>query len=135
MNRKTCCALAIVALAGCKPAHVARPNLPIGYVDAPHPGETIGGVYTVRGFAVSENGIREVDIYVDREFSGSTRTGIERKDLVKPFPFTQNPVQGGWEYQLNAFSLLPGRHEISVNAITNDGSSRTIGNMCVNVNR
>jgi hypothetical protein len=104
-------------------------KLPVGFLDAPRNGDTIRGTTTIKGWALSEGGIRQVEIYLDRTFLGNANLQVSRPDLAQ-FPFP-NPDKGGFEYEWNTATIPPGPHEIVAQAHANDGGVRDVGRASV----
>ena len=70
--------------------------LPFGVMDEPRSGETLHGAAQVRGWALSESGIAQVRIYVDRNYVASATLGADRPDVVKAFPAFASHPDAGW---------------------------------------
>jgi hypothetical protein len=123
----------IIGLAGCGNTD-SKAKLPLGYLDAPKPEETIRGRYQVAGWALAESGIKDVSIYLDRGFIAQAAIGQNRPDLQRP-PFSAFPNAGssGFVYQWDTRAVTPGSHELLVQARTNDGATRDLGIASVTV--
>jgi hypothetical protein len=118
-----------ISFVGCgKTDSNASAKLPVGFLDAPKPGETIRGTYQVVGWALAESGVEKVSIYVDRNFVGQATLAQKRPDLEHP-PYSTfpNPGSGGFVYQWDTSEVTPGSHELLVQARTNDGATRDLG--------
>jgi len=128
--------LSIFVLISCgKNAEKGPGKLPVGYLDTPKPGETIRGIYRIAGWALSESGIRDVSIFVDRNFVGMATLGQSRPDLPAHFSMFPNPEYGGFEYQWDTTSVSPGPHELTAQARTNNGATRDLGTVGVTTAR
>jgi hypothetical protein len=125
-------ALAVVALlTSCgghdnSPTQSASAKLPIGFLDAPKNEDAVRGMTTVSGWALSETGIRDVTIYVDRVFVGNAQLQVSRPDLAR-FSLFPEPDKGGFEYGWDSTTIPPGRHEIVAQARAKDGAVRDVG--------
>lgn len=96
-------------------------------MDAPKPGETIRGNYSITGWALDETGIRDVSIYIDRILVGTAKLGVSRPDLVANFSAFPDAETGGFEYVWNSAGLPPGPHELVVQARSKNGATRDVG--------
>jgi hypothetical protein len=110
-------------------------RLPMGYLDAPKTGETVRATYNVVGWAIDESGIHDVSIYVDRNLAGAAMIGQNRPDLTSGFPKINDAAKGGFVYSWDTTKASPGQHELIVQARSNDGATRDVGSVQVNVTR
>ena len=104
-------------------------KMPVGFLDAPKSGEVVRGKTTVRGWALSESGIRQVAIYVDGVFAGNAKLQVTRPDLAH-FPF-RNPDKGGFEWEWDSTTVSPGTHQIVAEARGNDAGVHELGSASV----
>lgn len=127
--RLLCASVIVVLFSSCggvRSSPSSGVKLPIGFLDAPRNGDAVRGTTTVSGWALSEGGIREVAIYVDRVFVGNAKLGVSRPDLVHLTQFA-NPDKGGFEYGWDSTAIPPGRHEIVAQARAEDRGVRDVG--------
>lgn len=119
----------LMGLSGCgNTDSKALAKLPIGYLDSPKAGETIRGTYRVAGWALVEGGIKDVSVYVDRNFVGQAALGQNRPDLEHPPYFAfPSPGSGGFVYPWDTSAVTLGPHELLVQARTNAGATRDLG--------
>src|SRR5437870_11091456 len=90
----------VFGLIGCGKGQSKGPGkLPIGFLDGPKAGETVRGTYAVAGWALSEVGIRDISIFVDRNLVGTALLGQGRPDLPVHFSAFPNSEWGGFVYQ------------------------------------
>src|SRR5690242_4493159 len=57
--------------------------LPIGYVDAPQNGAVVQGTLATGGWTLSEDGIDDIEIYIDRAFVTATTPNTPRPDVLE----------------------------------------------------
>nr|WP_308165781.1 Ig-like domain-containing protein [Clostridium algidicarnis] len=91
----------------------------------------------LKGWALSDSGIKEVRINVDGVFRGNPTMGKIRPDVQNAFRDYSNSLFSGYEYELKDIDkLAQGFHNILVTSISNDGTvdSRTI-NFIIKQNR
>ena len=93
-------------------------------LETPVQRQTYTGIATVRGWAIAEEGIDRVDVYIDDSFFQSAPYGGEREDVGGAFPSVDGSSYSGFALTYNYSLLSRGEHKIRAEAITNDG--RTI---------
>jgi hypothetical protein len=111
----------------------AHARLPFGVVDVPHAGETLREMIPVGGWALSDAGIKSVSIYVDRNYVMDATTGVGRPDVAKAFPSIPNNEHAGWNAAIDTRIYTPGAHELTVQAIDNNGAARDLGSLAVTI--
>jgi hypothetical protein len=90
----------------------------------PRPGETLRGKIPLGGWALSEDGIGRVAIYVDRSYVLTATLGGSRPDVGSSHAGFPNAV-------LDTASFPAGSHEIVVQAHSSLGGLRDIGTIAV----
>jgi N-acetylmuramoyl-L-alanine amidase len=80
----------------------------------------------MEGWAFSGEGIEEVSVYIDRQYIVSARTGFQRPDVAHAFPNTPQAKTSGWRASVDVSKMAPGRHDVVVQAISRNGSTRDI---------
>ena len=107
--------------------------LPLGHVDI-KPGPNITGVVSVAGWAVAEDGIRKVCLYVDGKAASCTESiTVSRPDVAAAYPHIAGAGTSGWGIQFDSSGLSPGNHEFLIQATTKSGATRDIDAMNVAV--
>lgn len=91
-------------------------------LDEPSPNQAVSQVQTVRGWALSEQGVSKVEVLVDGSVKGEAQYGLPRADVAKAFPLYNNG-NSGFLYSLNTASLTNGRHTITVRVTGKDGKT------------
>jgi Bacterial Ig domain len=95
----------------------------LGSVDVPKPGATLrGSTVMVGGWAVAEQGVQRVAIYVDKQFVTFATLGGDRPDIAKAFASFPNAGKSGWNVVLNLSSMLEGNHEMVVQVKSKGGN-------------
>ena len=110
-------------------------TLPFGNVESPRVGETVRGRWPVSGWALSEDGVKAVNIYVDRSYMGTARLGVSRPDVEKAYPAIKDSATAGWTFVLDTMALTPGQHQVVVQVRSVTGGTRDIGQPSFNVSR
>ena len=124
-----CC----MAFTGCgsKPDETATSlsRLPFGVIDVPRSGETLRGAVGLGGWALSEDGISRIAIYVDRNYVLAATIGGPRPDVAKVYPGFTDAATSGWNAVLDITAFPAGPHEILVQAQSKHGAVRDLGNL------
>jgi hypothetical protein len=117
-------AIASLAIAcfGCGSSSSAR--LPFGALDDPPEGATIQSVAQIRGWALSEDGISRVAIYLDRTYLQDAILSGHRDDVAKVYPAFAAVRDMQFVAEFHADNIVPGAHEISARAISVKGATR-----------
>lgn len=122
---------------GCAPGPKDPENqLPIGFLDVPAQGaELKPGPTKVGGWAVDDTGIKEIRIFYDNRYAGSTTLAVERPDVSKAMAdYARGTDIHGWNAHLD-FGMAPGSHTIMAQAVDDNGATRDIGMVTVIVPR
>jgi hypothetical protein len=123
------CVLGFVS-AGCvqpeKPGHSSADELPFGEVVEPKPDQAISGPFTIRGWALSENGIQQVSIYEDRKFLANARLGLISVEAEKEYPNFPGNATAGWGFDADPTIFTSGPHELTVQARSKTGAVRDL---------
>ncbi len=85
----------------------------------------IFGNYEIRGWALADEPIKEINIVVDGNKVGTANYGNLRNDVYNLFP-EYNNRNSGYSFNLNAVNLSAGKHEISVSVVTHSGKQNTV---------
>ena len=110
-------------------------KVPMGSVDVPQPGQTISGHVNGMGWAVAEDRVTDVSVFVDRTFwKKCTMSGI-RPDVSKAYPGFPEGDSSGWGVDLDSSALPEGKHELLFQARSSKGAVRDIGSMSVTIAR
>jgi beta-N-acetylglucosaminidase/uncharacterized protein YggL (DUF469 family) len=105
---------------------------PIGNVDSPTADSLINGLTNISGWFLDGSGIAKIDVLVDGKVIGPAQYGISRPDVQKVIPQYQN-ANSGFEYMLNTKNLTNGIHSIIVRATGNNGTTKELQGIKVNV--
>ena len=104
-------------------------KLPYGTVDTPPLGQQVGlkGMASFVGWAIGENGISDVAIYVDRVYVVSAQLGLVRPDVAAAFPKETAARTAGWQASFDCTNIPAGPHEVVVQATATNGARRDLG--------
>ena len=76
----------------------------------------------VGGWALAEDGVQRVAIYVDKQFVTFATLGGDRPDIAKAFPAFANAGKSGWNVVVDLSSMIEGDHEMVVQVKSKGGS-------------
>jgi hypothetical protein len=110
-------------------ASTTHAKLPIGTVDVPPLGRqaVLKGTASFVGWAIGEDGISDVGIYVDRVYATSAQCGLGRPDVAAAFPGEPDARTAGWQALFDSSEITAGTHELVVQATAKNGAKRDIG--------
>lgn len=90
-------------------------------IENPAEGQTYSGVGTFQGWAVAQEGVASIDLYVDGSFFQQAPYGGSRRDVGNVFPDVPNSSNSGFALAYNFGNLSAGRHTLRAVAVTADG--------------
>lgn len=107
-----------------------------GNLEKPRDGETVNGMVLVQGWALDEQQIAYVDLYVDDEFQHRATLNIPRIDVISSFPdwagiHVRKP---GFQTGFLASRFSNGEHTVHVMVTTEDNRTFEVGRRTVTVN-
>jgi Bacterial Ig domain len=106
-------------------------KLPMGAVDVPRAGQTIAGHVAAVGWAVSEDRVTDVSVYIDRTFWRKCNIHGTRLDVGKIYPNFPEGDDAGFTVDLDASALPEGTHELEFQARSSKGAVRDLGDVSV----
>jgi hypothetical protein len=129
-------ACTLATLVSCKKdTPISRSSLPFGSVDLPTPRSTVRGLIQVAGWALADQSIREVSVYVDRKYLTAASLNVARPDVAVAEPGYRDARNCGYRLTVDSSTLSPGWHEIVVQARAEDGATRDLATVPVLVQR
>jgi hypothetical protein len=90
-------------------------------IETPANGQVYSGIGNFQGWAVAQEGIERVDLYVDDVFFQSAPYGGSRGDVGSVFPDVPNSSESGFSLAYNYGNLGEGTHKLKAIAVTEDG--------------
>ncbi|WP_242971491.1 Ig-like domain-containing protein [Clostridium algidicarnis] len=84
-----------------------------GWLDNPL-GDIKGRTIDVNGWALSQNDIKSVEVYIDKVKVGNSKYGSKRSDADNLFPGYPVGENCGFSYKFNTDNLKAGNHEVKV---------------------
>lgn len=90
-------------------------------IETPAEGQVYSGIGTFQGWAVAQEGIDRVDLYVNDVFFQSAPYGEARGDVGNVFPDVPNSSNSGYALAFNYSNLSSGRHTLRAVAVTENG--------------
>lgn len=108
-------------------------ELPFGFVEAPPAGAGVERKMVVGGWALDDQGVKEVRVFVDNKYAGRTSIDQPRPDVTKLYPnYPANNDLHGWvlTVPLDA-AVQEGNHTVLVQAVDTQGATKDIGTVAV----
>lgn len=90
-------------------------------VETPAEGQVYSGIGNFQGWAVAQEGIDRVDLYVDGVFFQSAPYGGARGDVGNVFPDVPSSNNSGFSLAYNYGNLSEGEHTLRAVAVTKNG--------------
>ena len=118
MKRNVILVLA-VALSISAPVWAARPFGQFG--GKVGGGNAAAGLLPLHGWALDDNGVEAIDIYVDGVIDGRANYGRTRPEVTRKFPGFPDSAHPGWVYQLDTTHYLNGNHSVSARILSKSG--------------
>ncbi len=132
----TCILIALaLSLAGCSATPNAKLKLPLGYLETPVSNTVLRGTGILSGWALSEDGIDQIAVYVDRTFLQYGKVSGLRPDVIKAFPEFAGTTDMQWSAQVDTSTIPVGAHQLLARAISKKGAVRDLGMVVVTVER
>lgn len=97
---------------------------PFGYIDAGEGIDGAGGILGLTGWALDDQPIESVDIFVDGAIAGRAIYGLNRPDVTVLYPGFPNSAMPGWVINLDTSRYLNGLHTVS--ALVNSTSGERV---------
>ena len=82
-----------------------------------------------QGWAIDENGLSEVQIFIDGNFVGKAQTGFPRTDVAVLYPFIPNTANSGWRFQMDTTKISNARHRLTVRVRDLQGHENPVGSV------
>ena len=90
-------------------------------IETPAGGQTYSGISQFQGWAVAQEGIDRVDLYINDVFFQSAPYGGARGDVGNVFPDVPKSSESGFALAYNYGDLPEGAHTLKAIAVTEDG--------------
>ena len=100
------------------------PELPRVVLEEPVMDETHTGVGNLRGWAISSDGIKKVEVHIDGSYAFDAPYGGVRKDVRDAFPDEEGSENSGFSLAFNYSNLPPGTHTVSAIAHSDAGATK-----------
>jgi hypothetical protein len=130
-----CFTASLVFLAGCSSGSGGdnKAKLPYGWFDTPADNSTVTGTVNAVGWALCEDGVEKVAVYIDRSFVTYGTMSGPRPDVVKVYPEYASVADIAFNAKFEAGALSVGRHEVLLRAISKKGAVRDLAVHVINV--
>lgn len=111
------CAASLVAF----PAQAAPP---FGFLDGVPDGNAGTGVVPLTGWALDDDGVRAVDVFVDGVPAGRAQYGRNRPGVTRGFPDFPDSDAAGFAFLLDTTQYLNGLHRVEARVVSETGERR-----------
>ena len=119
MNAKRLLTTIVAVGLAAAPAFAASP---FGYLDGKAGGGNgASGVVGISGWALDDDGVRAVDVFVDGVIAGRAHYGRNRPGVTRLFPGYPDSDAAGFGFRLNTTHYLNGVHEVQARVISETG--------------
>ena len=131
--------MVLLAWVGCQQRPFSEPDpkneLPFGFIDAPAQGAGVERQVQLYGWAVDDEGVKEVRIFVDGKYAARTTLTAARPDVTKAHPnYAHGNDSHGWAVTITlGQTSQPGPHTILAQAVDTQGATRDIGTVTVSL--
>jgi hypothetical protein len=88
------------------------------HLEEPVKGQVHSGIGSLRGWAIAEDGIERVEVYIDGNYAYDAPYGGPRGDVEEKFPEIDGSGQSGFSMAFSYSNLSFGQHTIIENYIT-----------------
>lgn len=76
----------------------------------------------LRGWALHQDGVEKINVYLDDQFIGEATYGILREDVALVYPTIQGSEKSGFQMELDMSENENGSYLISIEAVTKTGT-------------
>jgi hypothetical protein len=109
--------------------------LPFGSVDNLSANQRVRGIVNVAGWALAEDGVEAVTVYVDRKRDSSAHLGTPRPDVAPAHGGLPDSGTAGWTAEIDTGVLTLGWHEITIQARSKTSMTRDLASIPVSVEK
>jgi len=107
---------------------------PFGTLDVPGPNATVSGRATVAGWAIDNEGVERVEVWVDGERAGEADYGLSRPDVARDYPGLPGEPDFGFQYALDTDGWSTGPHDLTIRIVDQAGNPQDLIPRRVTVN-
>lgn len=122
MRLRTMLAFSVGLLAVAAAAHA---EAPFGFLDGKAGGGNAGnGMIPITGWALDDDGVRAVDVFVDGVIAGRAHYGRNRPGVTRNFPGLPDSDAAGFAFHIDSTHHLNGLHTVEARVTSNTGERR-----------
>jgi len=122
MKSKTLATILAIGLLAAIPVQAAEP---FGFFDGKADGGNAGaGVIPLTGWALDDDGVRAVDVFVDGIIVGRALYGTNRPGVTRRYPTFPDADAAGFSYQLDSTRFLNGLHVVQARVTSETGERK-----------
>jgi hypothetical protein len=140
MARRVLLGVLLACAAGCTSLQTgpdSKNELPFGWVDEPTDGLAVERNVTSHGWALDDNTVSKVHVYLDGHYLAQTTITEVRPDVSKTYPrYAHGNDTHGWRMAITLpRDVTLGPHKLVFQAVDNQGATRDIGTADVRLDR
>jgi hypothetical protein len=124
MKRKVILGIVVLALTAVIPSWAAPPFGQFGGIVGG--GNSGAGLVPIHGWALDDNGVEAVDLYVDGLPAGRANYGRGRPGVTQKFPGFPDSAAPGFAFQIDSTRYLNGNHRVEARVRSKAGEIRTL---------
>jgi hypothetical protein len=107
---------------------IAPPDsVPFGFIDLPAENAATDGPLSVEGWALDDQGVVRVEVFIDGRSYGDAERGRSRSDVRQVYPSFPNAATSGYRLLTNISALASGPHMILVEFTDTIGQKTLFG--------
>ena len=81
-----------------------------------------GSNIVITGYALSESGVKQINVLVDNNIAGKAKIGLPRPDVSKNYPDYKDNDKSGFSFPFDISKIKNGNHQIKIQEVGNDNS-------------
>ena len=109
--------------------------MPLQVIDTPSNNSAISkSKFTVSGWSLNNNGIKEIKIYLDNKLKATTTTTIDRPDVKSVYPQYTNASKSGYSAEIETSDISAGNKILKVEQVALNGEV-TVNQITVNIQK
>lgn len=108
-------------------------GVPFGYIDIPAESFVTDGLLGIEGWALDDQGVTRVEVFLDGRSLGPAAVGRPRPDVRQVFPSYPNAETSGYRLEASISPLSSGTHLILVEVTDTAGQRTVLGPRAINL--
>jgi hypothetical protein len=97
----------------------------LGNIDTPYEEQFITNRLRISGWILEQNGVEQLNVYIDGNFVGQAEYGLHRNDVYNAYPYYNNHY-AGYYYDLDIELLTNGKHLLAIESFNMSGEVHSL---------